>query len=299
MLNEQSLEPLAVLIDKYSGSDGIHPTAIAGLNCLRLSETGQNTPAVYTPCLCLIAQGAKSVHLGTETFHYAPSQYLAVSIDLPLIGEVTKATPSQPYLCVQIELNPQIIGELAAQAPHLATPREDSSSRGLYVEKADAALVDSFTRLMQLLETPRDLPMLAPLALREVYYRLLSGPQGQNIAQIAIAGTTMHRIAATINHLKNNYREPIRIDELAAMARMSASTFHHHFKEVTALSPLQYQKRLRLMEARRLMLSENSDAASAAYGVGYESPSQFSREYARYFGAPPARDITALRRAHA
>jgi AraC-like DNA-binding protein len=173
--------------------------------------------------------------------------------------------------------------------------KQENSVRGLFVSTADAPLLDCALRLTKLLDTPQDISMLAPMIIREIYYRLLMGEQGESVRQIATSGSNMQRIAEVIKLIKTDFAQPMRVESLAAQARMSPSSFYHHFKEVTSMSPLQYQKQLRLLEARRLMLAENSDATNAAYQVGYESPSQFSREYSRMFGAPPIRDIERLR----
>jgi AraC-like DNA-binding protein len=285
---------LAVLIDKYSSGDGVNATAVNGLFCIRLSAPNMKLPSVYQPSICVIVQGAKQVLLEEEIYRYAPPQFLAVSVDLPLLGQVVEASAERPYLCLQIEIDPRLIGELIAQSGDTAWSRSETS-RGLFVGTLDGATQEAVLRLARLLETPRDIPMLAPMMLRELHYRLLSGDHGPAIAQIAIAGSNTHKIGQIIRRIKTHLATPMHVEELAAMANMSPSSFHQHFKAVTAMSPLQYQKRLRLTEARHILLSENVDAASTAYRVGYESVSQFSREYARMFGAPPIRDIEGIR----
>lgn len=285
---------LAALIDRHAGrTDGIHPTAIAGMTCLRLSETLARLPNVLTPSLCVIAQGSKRVYLEDEVYAYRPSQYLAVSVDLTVIGEVTEGSEAQPYLCLQIELDPLLLAELLLECP-VADARKAVTPRGIFVGELDETLGDCVLRLARLLDTPQDISLVAPLVKREIHYRLLTGPHGRAIAQIGRAGSHTQRIALAIQTLKRDYDKPIGIDALASELGMSVSSFHAHFKAVTALSPLQYQKRLRLMEARNIMLAEHRDAVSTAYRVGYESPSQFSREYARLFGNPPGRDIQRL-----
>lgn len=287
---------LAGLVDKYSRGDGGHATAIPGLRCLKLSALSMQTPSVYTPSVCVVVQGSKRVLLEDEFFRYAPSEYLAVSVDLPLLGEVTEASASKPYLCLQIELDARQLAELNSQTGHSASAQVDTA-RGLFVGKLDEAMIDSICRLTRLLDTPKDIPALAPMMMREFHYRMLSGVHGAAIAQIAVAGSNTQKISRVIHRLKSDLKVPIRIEELAAMVHMSPSSFHQHFKAVTAMSPLQYLKKLRLTEARQIMLSEPVDAASTAFRVGYESASQFSREYARMFGAPPMRDIAELRNA--
>jgi AraC-like DNA-binding protein len=286
---------LSRLIAKYSSGDGIHASAIGGLFCIKLSATDMRLPSVYQPSICVIVQGAKQVLLEEEIYKYTPSQFLAVSVDLPLLGQVIEASAAKPYLCLQIELDARQIADLIAQSGDAAWSRGETA-RGLFVGQLDEALQESVLRLARLLETPRDIPVLAPLAMREFHYRLLSSPYGPAIAQMAIAGSNTHKIGQIIRRIKTKIAEPIRVEELASMANMSPSSFHQHFRAVTAMSPIQYQKRLRLTEARHLLMAEKSDAASAAYRVGYQSVSQFSREYARMFGAPPMRDVQELRR---
>ena len=268
---------LAALITKYSSGDGVHATAITGLFCIRLSALNMRLPSVYQPSICVIVQGAKQVLLDEEIYRYVPPQFLAVSVDLPLLGQVTEASAERPYLCLQIEIDPRLIGELIAHSGE-ATWSRTETSRGLFVGTLDDATEEAVLRLARLLDAPRDIPMLAPMMLRELHYRLLSGSYGGAIAQMAIAGSNTHKIGQIIKKIKTQLAAPMRVEELAAMANMSPSSFHHHFKAVTAMSPLQYQKRLRLTEARQILLSENVDAASTAYRVGYESVSQFSRE---------------------
>jgi AraC-like DNA-binding protein len=246
----------------------------------------------------VIVQGAKQVLLEEEMYRYAPPQFLAVSVDLPLLGQVVEASAERPYLCLQIEIDPRQIGELIAQSRDAPWFRGDTP-RGLFIGTLDGATQEAVLRLARLLETPGDIPVLAPMMLREFHYRLLSGDYGPVIAQMAIAGSNTHKIGQIIRKIKTHLAAPLRVEDLAAIANMSPSSFHQHFKAVTAMSPLQYQKRLRLTEARHILLSENIDAASTAYRVGYQSVSQFSREYARMFGAPPIRDIDGIRNAAA
>ena len=295
-LEDDRRRELAALTFKYSEGDGIHATAVPGLSCIRLCAPNMKLPSVYQPSICVILQGAKQVLLEEEIYRYAPPDFLAVSVDLPLIGQVTEASTDRPYLCLQIEIDPRQIGELIAQMDDAARLRGETT-RGLFIGKLDGATQEAVLRLARLLETPRDIRMLAPMMLRELHYRLLCSEYGPAIAQMAIPSTNTHRIGQAIRRIKANLASPVRVEELAAAASMSPSSFHQHFKAVTAMSPLQYQKRLRLMEARHILLAENIDAASTAYRVGYESVSQFSREYARMFGAPPMRDIEGIRRA--
>ncbi len=294
VIEDHRRRALALLIDKYSNGDGIHATAIDGVFCIRLSAPNMTLPSVYQPSVCVIVQGAKQVLLEEEIYRYAPPQFLAVSVDLPLLGQVVEASAERPYLCLQIEIDPRQVAELIAQSDAAAWSRSDTA-RGLFVGTLDGATEEAILRLARLLETPRDIPVLGPMMLREFHYRLLSGDYGPAIAQMAIAGSNTHKIGQIVRKIKAHLASPMRIEELAAMVNMSPSSFHQHFKAVTAMSPLQYQKRLRLTEARHILLSEHADAASTAYRVGYQSVSQFSREYARMFGAPPIRDIEGIR----
>ena len=222
------------------------------------------------------------------------AQYLVVSVDLPMSAVILEATPAKPYLGFKLDLDPSQFGDLIAQTRQ-SVSKQENSVRGLFVSSADAPLLDCAVRLARLLDTPQDILMLAPMIIREIYYRLLVGEQSEAVRQIATSGSNMQRIAEAIQLIKTDFTQTLRIDDLAAQARMSPSSFYEHFKQVTSMSPIQYQKQLRLLEARRLMLTENSNAAGAAERVGYESQSQFSREYARMFGAPPRRDIERLR----
>jgi AraC-like DNA-binding protein len=296
VIEDDRQRELAVLVDKYSSGEGVQATAVRGLFCIRLSAPNMKLPSVYQPSICVIVQGAKQVLLEEEIYRYAPPQFLAVSVDLPLLGQVVEASAERPYLCLQIEIDPRQIGELIAQSRDAEWSRDDTP-RGLFVGTLDGATQEAVLRLARLLETPRDIPVLAPMMLREFHYRLLSGDYGPVIAQMAIAGSNTRKIGEIIRKIRTHLAAPIRVEDLAAIANMSPSSFHQHFKAVTAMSPLQYQKRLRLTEARHILLSENVDAASTAYRVGYQSVSQFSREYARMFGAPPIRDIEGIRTA--
>jgi AraC-like DNA-binding protein len=281
------------LVAKHAAADGMHATAIDGVYCIKLSEPHMQLPTVYQPSICVIVQGAKQVLLEKEIYRYAPSQFLAVSVDLPLVGQVIEASAEKPYLCLAIDIDARTIAELISQSGDAGWSRAETA-RGLFVGDMDDGMQECALRVGQLLDTPRDIPVLAPLALREFHYRLLSSPYGKAIAQIAIAGSNTHKIGQIIRRIKTKIAEPIRVEELASLANMSASSFHQHFKAVTAMSPVQYQKRLRLTQARHILLAEKADAQSAAYRVGYQSVSQFSREYARMFGAPPIRDVEGI-----
>lgn len=286
---------LAGLIGRHAGRDGLHATAIEGLALSRLSAPTAPDGVLYKPSFCVIAQGRKRVMLGEEAFLYDPAHFLLASVDLPVVCDVLEATPEDPYLGLRLDLDLACVGEMLTAA----AAADASTARGLDVSPLEPTLLDAVARLVALLDAPRDVPVVAPLILREIVYRLLTGPQGGRLRQMATEGGRTRRVARAIDRLRADFARPLRVEDLAREAHMSASTFHEHFKAVTAMSPLQYQKRLRLQEARRLMLAESLDAASAAYRVGYESASQFSREYRRAFGDPPRRDLARLRAAPA
>jgi AraC-like DNA-binding protein len=286
---------LAATIQRCTPREGLHTTAIAGLTLFRATGPTEPSHGMYKPALVVVAQGAKRALLGDEAFHYDEAHCLLTSVDLPCVSQVVRASREQPYLCFALALQPQRIAELIADngvpdvAPQTAAPR------GMAVNLVSEPLLDAVLRLTRLLESPRDIDVLAPLVEREILYRLLTGEQGARLRRIAANAGPARQIARAIDWLKQHFAEALRIDELASSLHMSASSLHHHFKAVTAMSPLQYQKQLRLHEARRLMLAELIDAASAARRVGYESASQFSREYSRFYGAPPLRDVAQLR----
>ncbi|MFE8604476.1 AraC family transcriptional regulator [Archangium violaceum] len=285
---------LAEAIERFAPRDGVHPTAIERMGFIRASRPGEPVHVLHQPALCIIAQGSKQVMVGEDVYLYDASRHLVVSVDLPITGQVLQATPQVPYLCFRLDLDPGELADMLLQA-RLPAQAQRTSARGMYLGDTCPLLLDAVLRLVRLLETPEDIPALAPLAMREILYRLLKGEHGWRLNQIVTANSQAQRIARVIGWLKEHFAEPLRIEDIAREVHMSTSSLHHHFKAVTAMSPLQYQKQLRLQEARRLMLSEDVDAATAGFRVGYESPSQFSREYSRLFGAPPARDQRRLR----
>ena len=288
---------LAALITHHTEGkgDGFHQTRIDKLQFARESSVASTLAAVSAPMLAIVVQGKKAALVGEETYDYGTAQYLILSVDLPISGFITEATSAQPYLGFKLDLDPLQLGEIITSQTSIITSKKETSIRGFFVSTADAPLLDCALRLTKLLDTPQDIPMLAPMITQEIYYRLLTGEQCEAVRQIATSGSNMQRIAAVIQDIKTDFTKRLRIEELADRANMSPSSFHYHFKQVTSMSPLNYQKQLRLLEARRLILVEQSTAANAADLVGYESPSQFSREYARMFGAPPIQDIDRLR----
>ena len=285
---------LADLIERYCTSDGPNPTPIPGLSLFRASSTSTPICAIYRSILAVAAQGCKRLSLADETFHYDSRHYLITSVDLPVMGQITEASPERPYLCVVFDMDARRIAELAGSMPVAALPPA-SGPLGLGVSPLTTLVMDAVLRLGGLLDTPHDIPVLAPLYEQELLYRLLTGVQGARLRSIAAADGQGQRTARAIDWIKGNFDQPLSIDALAEAANMSKSSLHHHFKALTAMSPLQYQKQLRLQEARKIMLTEAVDAATVARRVGYESPSQFSREYRRLFGAPPMRDVTRMR----
>lgn len=291
-MHNTQLTALASAVQRQATPDKVVNTPIPELKLSCFTAPTEMTSLVYEPCLCLILQGSKEVVLAGESYRMDPAQFLLVSVDLPVDARVLEATTVQPYVGVQISLDPRVVGELLADGTTVTAP--GPSERGLTVTAVEPPLLDAVRRLVDLLDTPSDLRPLAPLILREITHRVLTGPQGLRLRQIALAGAPAYRIARAIRWLKDHFADPLRIESLADQVGMSISAFHQHFKNVTAMTPLQYQKRMRLQEARNLMLSEKLEAAEAAFRVGYESPSQFSREYRRLFGAPPRQDIAAL-----
>ena len=290
---EQDREELASIVERYAQAEGVTTTAWPALSFFRADSPSDRSCALYEPCLGLLLQGNKHILLGEERFEQENGHYLISSIDVPVSAQVMQASRQKPCLCLTLRLDPVRIGEWLSEVklPKPAT----ATARGLALSPVSAEVLDPLLRLARLLDSPRDLSLLAPLIERELIYRLLTGEQGARLAQIAAAGSQGQQIARAIQWLKQHYNKPLRIGDLANMVNMSASSLHHHFREITAMSPLQYQKLLRLHEARRLLLTEGCDVATAAHRVGYESPSQFSREYSRQHGAPPLRDVNRLR----
>lgn len=271
------------------------PTAISSLQIIRTDVSYVQSHTVMKPSLCFLVQGAKEVTVGGEPFLYRASEFLFTSVELPVTGEVVEATPGKPYLCMVLEIDPAIVFELASASASFVAPTAGTSRRGIFVGESDAMMTHAFLRLAMCLEREADAEVLAPIIIREITFRLLMGRYGDSVREQVIVGGQTQRVAKAIDRLKRDYARPLRVEELAKVAGMSPSSFHQHFKQVTALSPLQYQKQLRLQEARRLLLSETSGAGDVGFRVGYESPSQFSREYARFFGLPPTSDLKKQR----
>ncbi|QCX49567.1 AraC family transcriptional regulator [Ralstonia pseudosolanacearum] len=270
-------------------------TSIPNLALFRRDIAVEPCVCLVEPSVVIVAQGVKQLQVGEEAYTYDAERFLVTSLDLPAVSRVLDARPDKPCLGLVFKLDLRIIAELIAHSS-LPPPSERAADRGIALGTITPLLLEPLKRLVALLDEPDAIPVLAPLIQREIHFRLLMSDQATRLWQIASAGSQGHRIARAIDWLKVNFSLPLRIDELAARVQMSTSSLHHHFRQLTTMSPLQYQKWLRLNEARRLMLNEHLDAATAAFRVGYESPSQFSREYSRLFGSPPKRDIEALLR---
>ena len=245
------------------------------------------------PSVCLIGQGCKRLFLGEEAYVYDAHRFLITSVDLPVVTQIIEASSDKPYLGLTLELDLRMIARILLDSDMTAVP-SSKDRLGVAVSKVSPQLLDAFHRLIDLLEHPQDISVMAPLIQQEIFYRLLVGEQGPRLRQITSGGNHSYQIARAIDWLKDNFNKPLRIEDLAHRAGLSTSAFHNHFRSMTAMSPLQFQKKMRLNEARRLMLAEHMDASRSAFEVGYESPSQFSREYSRLFGAPPMRDIKNL-----
>ncbi|RVU43726.1 AraC family transcriptional regulator [Rubrivivax rivuli] len=294
---------LATRLLRQAPGEGLHTLeALPGLMIYRADQLSGSVCGVYEPCVAVVVQGSKRVVLGSDTLVYDSTRYLLTSLNLPTVATILEASPEQPYLALVLKLDLREVATLMLSGTVPAAPpppREPESQehRAMGTGLLTLPLLQAFERLLDIAAQPEHAPVLAPLVLREIHYRLLVGEQGGRLRQIAAVGSQGHQIARAIDWLRSHYAEPLRVEDLAREVRMGLSTFHHQFKALTAMSPLQYQKQIRLNEARRLMLVYDLDAATAAYRVGYESPSQFSREYSRQFGAPPVRDISQLRQA--
>ena len=291
---------LADLVGEHAEVQGINDTSIAGLQIFRTDHPTSVRSTVYEPALCVIAQGSKTVQLGDKEIVYGPLSYMISAVELPVVGAVVDATPNAPHLAVKLSLDQQEVSEMVMELgdalPPLDQQREcPAASCGLCVAPLDTGILQAMTRLVALLSSPTDARILAPLVRRELLYRALMGEMGWRLRDFVASDTQAHRISRVIAVLKDRFAEPLRVRELAEDVNMSESTLFHTFKQVTRMSPVQFQKKLRLHEARRLMLFEGLEAATASYRVGYESPSHFSREYRRMFGAPPRADVSKLR----
>jgi AraC-like DNA-binding protein len=289
---------LGKLIALHAPYDGVFELRTPGVHAIRLSRMdAELTHGLARSSVCIVAQGAKRVLIGDDVFDYEASQIAVYSVDVPVAAQVTRASHAEPYLVLKVDLDPQKVAELAAKVYPNGLP-QSREGRAVWVGDASANIVDAATRLLEVMAQPAEAELLGPLIIDEILIRLLRGPMGSRVAQIAHADSSLQRVSKAVSWLRSNFDQSIDVDDLASLVNMSVSSFHRQFKTVTSMSPLQYQKALRLQEARRLMLTEQLDAGNAGRRVGYASPSQFSREYGRFFGAAPTKDIHRLREQH-
>ncbi len=293
---KQKLE-LSSLIERFLKQDGVHSTSIPSFFLIRESIITEPISIVNKPSFCIILQGEKEMLLGKERFLYGPGNYIVASVDLPVTGRVIKASTDSPYLALKLEFTPTEVLEMINEADIQMNQRKNSK-RAMFVSEVEPSLIDAVLRLACLLENQKHIPILAPLIKKEIIYWILQSPHGGALEQTALEGSNASRIREVIDQIMKNYEKPFRIEDLAELANMSVSSLHRHFKEVTAMSPVQFQKQLRLQEARRLLLTDSTDVADVAFKVGYESQSQFSREYSRMFGFSPRVDMNRLKENH-
>jgi AraC-like DNA-binding protein len=291
--NGANREELAERVARANREDGI-AEPIPGLHLNRVSQASERLHSVSTPSFCVIAQGSKEVSLGERCYRYDTEHYLLTTVELPITSCVVDASRDRPYLSVRVDLDPALVGSVMVEAG-LPAPRGQSDAKAMVVSALDADLLDATLRLVRLIDSPAEARVLAPLVKREIVFRLLIGEQGHRLRHLPLLGGHSHRIAQAVERLRKDFDQPLRIERIARELGMSSSGFHDHFKAITDLSPLQFQKQLRLREARRLMLGEHLDAASAGFRVGYNDASHFSRDYKRHFGNAPARDAERLR----
>lgn len=269
---------------------------LKGLHLRRESSPTECAPTISDPVFCVIAQGSKDILLGDDRYRYDPLHYLLVTAQLPIVSQIVDASRKQPFLSLYVKLDPSLVSAVIIEAGHISSPGQ-ANVRAIDVNALDEDLLDAVVRLVRLLDAPTEAPFLAPLIKREIIYRLLRGEQGGRLRQIVLQDGTTHHIVTAVKWLREAYDQPLEVDDLAQKLGMSVSSFYHHFKAVTGMSPLQYQKQIRLQEARRLMLAEDLNAASTGYRVGYNDPSHFSRDYKRLFGLPPLTDVERLQAA--
>ncbi|MCF3641910.1 AraC family transcriptional regulator [Rhizobium sp. TRM95111] len=292
----EKLAELNALIAHHAPADGTRQTALPALSFIRSNAVSEPLHTLYDPSFCLVAGGRKRARIGEREFVYDAGSSLVVGIDLPVIGVVTEARPDAPYLCLKLSLDRAALADLLLEldADGHASPPLPASGSAAGIVKASGALVDACVRLVHLLDAPHDIAVLAPLIEREILYRLITGSQGAILRQIANGESRLGRIGRAIDHLRRNYGEPLPIEALAGIAGMSPSSFHEHFRAATGMSPLQFRTRIRMHEARRLMVMEGLTAAEAGFRVGYESPSQFSRDHVRIYSNPPRKDLARM-----
>ncbi|KOF13202.1 AraC family transcriptional regulator [Ensifer adhaerens] len=283
------LNAVLAYIEEQGGGEGLFPTAVEGLNIVRSFQSMMPMRDIYRPSLCVVLQGGKELYLGGNRLSYREMECLVVSVGFPATGQIVEADELNPYVGVTIDFDVATLREVLSQVDTRPTPAEHSSPCA-FVAKVDTPLADCILRMVRLLGTPKAIPVLAPFIVREICYWLISGPYGAQICKLAVPDSNIERVVRAVSMLHSNFAETLRIEQLADLAHMSPSSFHQHFKALTLMTPLQFQKQLRLLEARRLMVTQSANVAEAAYKVGYESPSQFSREYSRTFGIAPKQD---------
>jgi AraC-like DNA-binding protein len=286
------LQAVRRYVDTYADPTGLAQTPIPGLTTIRSATPSGLLYAISQPLVCLVLQGSKQVAMGTQSFSFGAGDSLLITADVPTVSQVTRASAEAPYLSLVLELDPAVIADLAMQMKEEATIADGAPVR---VEPTDAEVADAALRLIRLLDRPAAIPVLHAQLVRELHYWLLEGKHGAAIRRLGWPDGHARRVGRAVALLRAEFARPLSVDRLAATAGMSASSFHHHFRAVTSLSPMQFQKQLRLIEARRLMMSEGRSASSAAFAVGYESVPQFTREYGRMFGLPPGKDMEAVR----
>jgi AraC-like DNA-binding protein len=296
-MNAPLLAAVTDYIESQGGGQGLFPTAIDGFNIVRSFQSMMPMRNIYRPSLCVVLEGAKELQFGDKRLNYQTMECLVVSVGLPATGRIVEASEEVPYVGVMIDFDVATLRSVLEQLEAIPVQPEEPGPCA-FVAKVDQPLADCILRLVTLLATPKAIPVLAPSIVREICYWLLSGPHGGELCKLALPESNIERVVRAVSVLHTNFAEPIRVEKLADIARMSPSSFHQHFKALTSMTPLQFQKQLRLLEARRLMVTEAANVAEAAYKVGYESASQFSREYSRTFGVAPKQDVLTQQRLH-
>lgn len=293
-MSKLDLSELKTLIDRHTHKDGTFESAIPSLYLARRSKPVGPLYGVHKPALCIVVQKDKDISFGGETLHYGPGDYLISSVNLPIIGYVKNASQEKPFLCLKLEFTYQQILEVLSVGGRLSNI-EGQHNRGIFVDNLEDSLLDSVTRLLRLLDTPEHIPFLSPLIIKEIIYRLIQGAHGHILEQTLLKSSVTHKVNDAVSFIMEHYMEALKIEDVAAVANMGSSTLHRYFKEVTGMSPLQYQKQIRLQEARNMLILESSNTTEIAFKVGYESISQFSREYSRLYGRSPKKDIQYLK----
>ncbi|MFP5077748.1 AraC family transcriptional regulator N-terminal domain-containing protein [Rhizobium sp. YIM 134829] len=297
-MNRPLLDAVTAYIDEQGGGQGLFPTEIPGFNIVRSFQSMMPMRNIYRPSLCVVLEGSKELHLGEQQLRYRSMECLVVSVGVPASGRIVEASEENPYVGMVIDFDVATLREVLEQMDTLPA-QADESSPCAFVAKVDQPLADCMLRLVKLLATPKAIPVLAPSIIREICYWLLSGPHGGEICKLGLPESNIERVVRAVSMLHTNFAETLRVEQLADIARMSPSSFHQHFKALTSMTPLQFQKQLRLLEARRLMTTQAANVAEAAYKVGYESASQFSRDYSRNFGIAPKQDALNQQRLYA